>query len=275
MIRVISLFTRKIEVVYGKKILKSTKKLLLFFLSSVIIIYGILCVLLFVFQKRMLYHQTPERISIGDQRYFKINDVNLKISTINKGRETAIIYFGGNAEQVENNSQDFQKFSDVTTYFFNYRGYGGSSGKPDQNDIFRDALSFYDIIKTDHKKIIAVGRSLGSGVATFLSSKRDIAKLILITPYDSIENVAAEIFPCFPVKIILTQKFESYRYAKKVQSKAFIIYAENDVLISTNRTLNLARSFYKPMIVVVREADHNTISLYPLYWKSIKMALSD
>ena len=62
--------------------------------------------------------------------------------------------------------------------------------------MFSDAIQIYDILVNDYhidpKNIILMGRSLGTGVATYLSSQRSVKKVILVTPYDSVESLAKE-----------------------------------------------------------------------------------
>jgi pimeloyl-ACP methyl ester carboxylesterase len=67
----------------------------------------------------------------------------------------------------------------VSFALFNYRGYGKSEGEPSESALFRDALEIYDLIAArsavDKQRIVAMGRSLGSGVAAFLASQRPVA----------------------------------------------------------------------------------------------------
>ena len=89
-------------------------------------------------------------------------------------------------------------------YLLHYRGYGGSSGSPSEEMISRDAMTLFDQVYATHPHITVVGRSLGSGVAVRLASQRPAARLVLITPYNSLEELAARQFPIFPVKWLLT-----------------------------------------------------------------------
>ena len=76
-----------------------------------------------------------------------------------------------------------------------YPGYGCYPvSKTPFEDIEEDALTVYDYLLNDlgfnHKNIIVFGRSLGSGPATLIASKRNIGMLILMSPYTSLINVA-------------------------------------------------------------------------------------
>ncbi len=109
-----------------------------------------------------------------------------------------VFYFGGNGEDVSVTGLDIRVNADANFVLMNYRGYGTSEGAPSESALFADALFTYDTLTaaTPHNgKIVAFGRSLGFGVAVYLSAQRRIDALVLVTPYDSIRNVARRRFP--------------------------------------------------------------------------------
>ena len=118
---------------------------------------------LYVFQRSFLYHPTP---AADNSRYNAITINKLKIWQVNPGQPQALIYFGGNSEGVEHNLDDYQiMLPNYTLYFVNYRGFGGSPGKPSEAGLYEDALAVYDQLP-NHGTIAVVGRSLGSGIGT-------------------------------------------------------------------------------------------------------------
>ena len=92
-----------------------------------------------------------------------------------------------------------------------------------------------------HSQITVIGRSLGSGIATYLASQRPVSRLLLITPYDSIANVAAGRLPMFPVHWLLLDKYESWRYAPQITAPTRILAAEHDDVIPRLHTDALLR----------------------------------
>lgn len=134
-------------------------------------------------------------------------------------------------------------FPDTSIYLMHYRGYGGSSGNPTEKALFTDALSLFDEVRTEHSEIDVIGRSLGSGVAVYLASQRPVARLVLVTPYDSVLDIAALQFAYFPLKWLLRDKFESWRFAPQVTAATTIIAAEHDEIIPRAST-ELLRSHF-------------------------------
>ena len=172
-------------------------------LIGVAIAYLGLCGALFIFQRSLIYF--PQSAS-GDDDATKIalptRTARVLVSTRPKDGSRALIYFGGNAEDVSFNMPSFSiAFPDRAIFLLHYRGYGGSTGKPSEKALFADALTLFDEVRAKHPTVEVVGRSLGSGVAVYVASLRPVARLVLVTPFDSVEDVAKRQFPYIPVKI--------------------------------------------------------------------------
>jgi pimeloyl-ACP methyl ester carboxylesterase len=147
---------------------------------------------------------------------------------------------------------------------FNYRGYGNSTGSPSEKALFDDALLIYDFLVTDKhikpENIIVMGRSLGSGVATYLASQKPVKKVILVTPYDSIESVAKESYGFVPVSLLLQNKFDSTLYANLRNNELLCIYGGMDTVVPNSHTERLL-TFWKGSVqkVFLSNANHNSI----------------
>ena len=83
---------------------------------------------------------------------------------------------------------------------------------PSQDALFSDALALYDAVHAKHASIAVVGRSLGSGVACFLASRRPVERLALATPFDSLVSVVQAHYRIFPIDAIAKERYESSRY---------------------------------------------------------------
>jgi pimeloyl-ACP methyl ester carboxylesterase len=120
-----------------------------------------------------------------------------------------------------------------------------------------------------------MGRSLGSGVATYVAANRNVDTLILVTPFDSIENVAKNIYWMFPVSLMIKDTFRSADRVKDITAQTYIFIAENDRVIPRARTDQLIAHFGDQLVevVIVANAGHNTISQFPDYVSGLKRAL--
>jgi len=163
-------------------------------------------------------------------------------------------------------------FPNYAIYLLHYPGYGGSSGSPSETAILADALALFDRVHAEHQNIVVIGRSLGSGVAIRVASLRPVTRLVLVTPFDSLQNVAAQHYPYFPVRWLLRDKFESWRFAPKIVAPTRIIVAEEDEIIPRASTDRLRAHFKDGVVsyVVVPGVGHNTISDSPDYLSLLK-----
>jgi pimeloyl-ACP methyl ester carboxylesterase len=237
--------------------------------SIAALIYIGLCLALFVAQRSFIYYPQPTSAGgNGPALTLDVDGERVVIETRIKTGSDAVIYFGGNAENVSRSLPTLaDAFPGRSLYAMNYRGYGGSTGKPSEAALIADALVLFDRVHADHAHIIVVGRSLGSGVAVHIASERPVERLVLVTPYDSLLNVAATQFRYFPLRWLMLDKFESWRYAPRVAAPTQLIAAENDEVIPRSSTEALYDHFPKMLatLTVVPHVGHNTVSDSPEY----------
>lgn len=229
-----------------------------------IVVYLAFCALIFASQRSMIYYPQPPSPANGASNFtLQTDGAQVQITVMPRKGPDAVVYFGGNAEDVNFSLPELATaFPERAIYLMHYRGYGGSTGKPSEEALVADALALFDRVSTEHPNVEVIGRSLGSGVAVHLASMRPVARLILVTPYDSLVELAAKQFPYFPIRWLLLDKFESWRYAAQVTAPTLIIAAERDEVIPGTNTEALYARFHAGVATlrVVAGAGHNTIS---------------
>lgn len=257
---------------------KMKMSLVLQILMYLMIFYLFCSLFMYLRQDSFIFHPTAAR---HEKHYYdKVADYHLERGPVNlRGwlvnpvfvREKLLIYYGGNAEDIFFN---IEEYSDVqaATLFVAYRGYGPSCGKPGEAELFADALAVFDDVVATYKpkEIYLLGRSLGSGVACHVAAHRPVQGTVLVTPYDSIENVAKSQYPWLPVGFLLKHRFASLEVLAFIHCPLLIIYGGRDRVIDPARTENLIRHINgKKEVVLIAEADHGTIEMYHDYWSSI------
>jgi pimeloyl-ACP methyl ester carboxylesterase len=239
-----------------------------------VVVYVGWCAALFIFQRSLIYFPQQRAFGSGDTTAkLLVPDAELQISVRPRPGAKALLYLGGNAEDVSANLPSLSNaFPDHALYLLHYRGYGGSSGKPSEEALYSDALALFDKVCAEHPNVVVVGRSLGSSVAIRLASTRRASRLVLVTPYDSLQELAAQQYPYIPVRWLLLDKFESWRYAPLVSAPTVILAAEHDEIIPRSSTEQLYSRFaagvasYK----VIAGVGHNSISESAAYLPLLK-----
>lgn len=232
--------------------------------ALIVAVYLVLCAALFFFQRSLIYFPQPNAVTSADSRMtLSMPDAQISLITRERVGPRALIYFGGNAEDVSRNLPEFaEAFPDYAVYLLNYRGFGGSGGSPSEAAIAEDALALFDQVYSSHPQIAVVGRSLGSGVAVRLASQRPVQQLILVTPYNSLEEIAARQYPWVPVQWLLRDRFESGKYAAHIRVPTLLLAASDDEVIPRASTQRLLENFPQGVAVlrVVPDSGHNSIS---------------
>jgi pimeloyl-ACP methyl ester carboxylesterase len=235
--------------------------MLLSLLKSALIMYALLCVGLYLMQSRMIYLGGGTRVDVKETDFaFARDGVTLRGWRVNPGQPRALLYFGGNGEAIEYQLEDFARwFPDYTLYLVAYRGYGASEGAPGEQALKGDALALYDLVAKEHSEVAVLGRSLGTGIGVYLAAERPVAKLALITPYDSLAAVAAGHYPILPVRWLLHERFDSLEEAPRIKATVLLLIARHDEVIPPARAEHLATAFTSPPRIQWLEAMHNTV----------------
>jgi hypothetical protein len=251
--------------------------LLLRLLIIVLLIYTGFGAYLYLVQRSFIYMPVRDQHPSHDNFILvQSGEEAIKVWAISPGRDKAVIYFGGNAEDVFYNIPELREtLPGHSSYLVNYRDYGGSSGTPTEQGLFADALAVYDRLQEQHAQISVIGRSLGSGVATYLASQRPVDRLILVTAPDSALAIGKSAYPFYPIGLLLKDKYDSTRYAPQIDSPTLLLIAERDNIIPMKHSLKLFESFPPGVAekIVIPAAGHNDLSLFPEYWERMEKFL--
>jgi pimeloyl-ACP methyl ester carboxylesterase len=232
--------------------------------------YAGICAILFFAQRSLLYFPQGRGDESGELLRLP-GDV--LVSTRPIAGPDAVVYFGGNAEDVSLNLPDFRAaFPGQALFLMHYRGYGGSAGSPSEEGLVADGFALLDRVLAAHPRVTLIGRSLGSGIAVRLAAARPVSRLVLVTPYDSILGIAQEQFAWFPVRWLLRDKHESWRYAPSILAPVLVLAAEHDEVIPRASTELLRTRFRQGKLryIVIPGTGHNTIAQSAAYWEALR-----
>lgn len=212
--------------------------------SYLLVGYGVLCLLLYLLQRQLIYFPVPAAYPPDNPLIVQTDQHQVLVSLQLRSGPQALLYFGGNAEDVSVSLYEFSDaFPEHSIYLMHYRGYGGSEGKPSEQALVSDALALFDEVATEHSEIMVIGRSLGSGVAVQLAAQRPVQQLVLITPFDSLTKLAQQQFPVVPVRWLLKDRYESAHYASSIDTPTLLLVAEQDEIIGRARSEALYQAF--------------------------------
>lgn len=237
---------------------------------------GVIAMFLY-FQEKLIFHPvsaTNPRYShyAKHQVWFDVENARLQAwhFVFNDQPSRVILYFGGNAEDVTFNIPELARYGASQVFLVNYRGYGQSTGSPSQQHLYRDGLAVFDQLTEKYgvpaNEMVLFGRSLGSGVATYIAAHRAAHKVILVTPFDSIARVGAGKFPFLPIEGFIRHPFPSVDFALTIDTPVLMIAAEHDVVIPPAHARSLFEAWRGPrQYALLDNVGHNDISEHPRY----------
>ncbi|MFM8953449.1 MAG: alpha/beta hydrolase [Planctomycetaceae bacterium] len=241
-------------------------------LTIAIGVYAGLCLVFLIFQRSFIYMPTPVTPAHATAFTLEVPEANVRISSRPHDGPKALVYFGGNAEDVAYTVPELADlFSDRAIYAMHYRGYSGSSGRPSETALRGDARALFELVHARHPDVIVVGRSLGSSLAIQLAAEEPVSRLVLITPFESILSIAQRTAPFLPISLLLRDKYESWRYAPRVTCPTLVIAASHDELVPLTDTRRLVAAF-RPAVAtlrVVEGTDHNSVSGEAEFWEAL------
>jgi len=165
---------------------------------------------------------------------------------------------------------------DYDVFMLDYRGYGKSEGTINsEKQLFEDIQTGYDSLKTryDESKIIVLGYSIGTGMATKTASSNNPKGLILQAPFYSLTDLAKHICPIIPT-FILKYKFQTYKYIQHCSMPIVIFHGTADEIIYYNSSVNLKELIKSTdKLITLDGAGHNGITSDTQYLYELKKIL--
>lgn len=247
------------------------RRLLLALLVLVVIGYGGVVAYMYANQRALQYNAIGEVYALESTALPGAGDVAIAsgASVINGWYQPprpgmpVILYYKGNSKSFSEEHERYEQF--VTDGYgflaFDYRGFPASPGEISEANILADALAAYDWLATQTDAPILIwGRSLGSGPATYVASRRDAAALLLETPFLSAVNVAAERYPILPVGLVMQDQFRNDLWIRDVSEPVLVAHGTGDRTIEVTNGERLHALAPNPdALWIVEGADHSDL----------------
>lgn len=248
--------------------------------------YVAVVALIYVMQTRMLFPTSlvpsvsppaASRLEVETPDGERLIGVHL-VPARERAGQVVLLGFGGNAWNAGSVAAYLREmFPEANAVAFHYRGYRPSSGSPSAAALLADAPVVYDHVreKLGTDRIVAVGLSIGTGVAAHLAVHRPLAGLILVSPFDSLEALARGHYPWVPVRWLLRHQMSTVDDVRGLTTPTAVIAAGRDTIVPPRRTEPVRRAI--PRLVLdhtIARAGHNDLYNYPEFRTAMTEALA-
>jgi len=214
------------------------------FVITVLIGYGAIAALAYFAQRSLMYFPDRTRTAPAAAGFPHAEEITLTTSdgervvawhVAPRGEKPVVLYFHGNGGALNLRAERFARIvADGTGLLaLSYRGYGGSTGRPSEAGLLRDAEAIYAYAAARYpaERMVPFGESLGSGVAVALAVEHKVGKVILESPFTSAVDIGAAAYPFLPVRLLMHDTFRSDERIGRVTAPVLVLHGERDTVV--------------------------------------------
>ncbi len=258
-------------------------------LKLFLLCYALGGIILYYTQDKMLFHPEPvtaDHVYDFPQPYaeqFIYYDSSTKFHLVkfpakSDSTKGVVLYFHGNRKNIGHYAKYAQLFTKYgyAVWMCDYPGFGKSTGNRTEQLLYEEAEQVYKLARLEFEKsqIIIYGKSLGTGIASYLAAKRDCKQLFLETPYYSITSLARQFAFIYPVGQLMAYTIPQAEYLKKVTAPITIVHGTNDWTTFYSNALRLKKSFKQgDQFITIRGGEHNGLTDSLQVQQAIQQAL--
>jgi uncharacterized protein len=172
-----------------------------------------------------------------------------------------ILFFHGNGDSLAGAEQATHALgaAGYGLLLVEYRGYAGNPGSPGEAELYRDgraALAWLNRRGIGPRCVVAIGNSLGAGVATQVAVGAPLGGLVLVSGFTSMADVVAPLYPWLPARILLRDRFDNRAKIGRVEAPILLLHGTADRLIPARHSIALAGAARKARLGLVPGEGH-------------------
>ena len=237
--------------------------------------YGALCLYLFLMQAKLIYYPnipsrnltaSPKDIGLAYESVSMVTSDGVMIHgwfvPAQQERGT-LLFFHGNAGNISHRLDSIKIFHalGLSTLIIDYRGYGRSLGAISEQGTYLDAEAAWSYLTGTRniaaRQIVVFGRSLGAAIAAYIAAEQKPGGLILESAFTSVPDMAARMYPVFPVRLLSKFQYNTEKFLHSVSSPVLIIHSPDDEIIPYENGQKLFNSAREPKEFLKIQGGHN------------------
>lgn len=242
------------------------------FVSTGLAIYLAVVALMYVSQSRQVYFPvsvlatTPADYGMAYEDVRFVTDDGLRLHGWFVPADHArgvLLFFHGNAGNISHRIDSIRIFHDLglSVFIIDYRGYGGSEGRPSEHGTYLDARAAWRHLREARgvapDGIVVFGRSLGASVAAWLAAREQPAAVILESAFTSAPDLGAELMPWLPIRWLLHFEYDTLAAVREIRVPLLVIHSRNDEIVPFRHGREIYAAATPPKAFAEIEGAHN------------------
>ena len=241
---------------------------------------------LWQWQERLLFQ--PTRLAASQaltnapdvhERWVDVPGARLSVLELRLAAPKGVVFFlHGNAGNLASwfVNTDFYRQAGFDLVMMDYRGFGKSSGRiGSEAQLHADVLAVWQQVaaRYQHKPVVLLGRSLGSGLAATLARQVQPSLTVLVSPYTSMRALARQHYPWVPGQL-LRYPLATDAQIGQLSGSLLLLHGDQDRLIPLSHSQALLQLAPAARLVVIAGANHNDLHGFEGYRQALRQALA-
>jgi len=234
--------------------------------------YVAICILVFVFQSRLIYHPSRHVAATPGDCGLSYEETVLALPTegrvcgwfVPSADERGVVLFcHGNAGNIGDRLDTIRILHNLafSVFIFDYRGYGQSSGRPTEAGSYEDARAAWQHLVRERRyapdRIVLFGRSLGGAIAAWLATQYSPGALVLEAAFTSIQGMGRDLYPFLPVRLLSRYDYATAAHVSRCTCPSVIVHSAEDELVGVHHGRELFSAAPEPKHFVPLSGTHN------------------
>lgn len=243
------------------------------FRTLVVVYIGVLIALYFL-QRSFMYFPPSDKPRLSEASLANISEVEIVSSAGDNAiawwaqptdNHPVVMFFHGNGSSVYDGRFIYQYLMSqgFGILAVEYPGYPHTSGNASEDSIIAMALAHYDFLKDKKipaQKIYLYGTSLGAGVAVQLSAQRDVGKMVLEAPFNSMMDMVRLRMPFAAFPFLIKDKYLSDLALRNQGVPILWVHGTKDRVIPLRQGQKLYDGYNGPKEkFIIEGGDHNDL----------------
>lgn len=242
-------------------------------------------------EKRLIYYPaaevevTPKALGLPFEEVWIDVDPGVRLQgwLIKAAKEpgvATVLFSHGNAGNISDRLDRVLRLRELGADFllYDYRGYGRSTGSPDEEGTYRDGRAAYDyLVRTrgvDPGHLVLMGESLGCAISIQLAIERKAAGLVIEAPFASIAHMANAIYPFLPLGSFIRTRYENVKKIPRLKMPLLVVQGTRDEVIPVAQGRLVFDAAPQPkQYLAIEGAHHNDV--YVIGGDAYRKALSE